>query len=51
MKIINLIGDIYQVVDEEKGTTYFQGSLEDCQLYVVKDSPFLDEFLKLFKTN
>lgn len=51
MKIIHLIGDIYQVVDEEKGNTYFQGSIEECKLYMVKDNPFLDEFLKLFKIN
>ena len=35
MKIISLYpyDDVYQVVDEEEQSVYFQGSLEECEIY------------------
>ena len=33
MKIVHLINDTYQVVDEEEQSVYFQGSLEECEIY------------------
>jgi hypothetical protein len=35
MKIIHLINDTYQVINEENTTTYFQGSLTDCNFYII----------------
>jgi len=35
MKIINLINDTYQVVDEDNTTAYFQGNLTDCNFYII----------------
>lgn len=49
MKIIHLINDIYQVINEEDQSVMFQGSLTECQLFELKDNPFLLEFIKLFK--
>lgn len=52
MKIVHLKNDIYQVVDELSETTFHQGTLMECQsfllLYEYKDNPFLKEFLNLF---
>jgi len=33
MKIVNLINDTYQVVNQDESTVYFQGSKEDCERY------------------
>jgi len=35
MKIINLIGDTYQVVNDENTTTYFQGTIGECHSYLL----------------
>lgn len=34
MKIINLIGDEYQVVDDKNTTTFYQGSFFECKSYI-----------------
>ena len=34
MKIINLIGNEYQVVDDKDTTTFYQGSFLECQHYI-----------------
>jgi len=51
MKIIHLINDTYQVVDESIGTTFHQGTYIECQsfieLYQFKDNLFFKEFLNL----
>lgn len=33
MKIVHLINDTYQVVNQDESTVYFQGSKEDCERY------------------
>jgi len=46
MKIKHLINNTYQVV-----TGYnilFQGTLQECQIYIVKDNPIFNEFVNLF---
>jgi hypothetical protein len=50
MKIIHLKNETYQVVNETEESVLFQGTLTECQLYTMKDNPFLLEFLKLFKS-
>ena len=35
MSIKHLINDTYQVIDDEDTTVYFQGSLSDCNLYII----------------
>lgn len=47
MEIRNLIGEIYQVIDD-KENVLFQGKYHECQLYQMKDNPFFQEFIKLF---
>jgi hypothetical protein len=47
IQIINLIGEIYQVVSTDIHTPYYQGSWEDCSNYT-KDV-FLTEFHKVLK--
>lgn len=34
MKIKNLMGNIYQVVNEDDTSTLFQGTLSECQYYI-----------------
>ena len=36
MKIVHLINDTYQVVNEDESIVYFQGSEEECQKYIMK---------------
>jgi hypothetical protein len=36
MKIIHLINDTYQVVNEDEQIIFFQGSEEDCEKYRMK---------------
>lgn len=49
MKIVHLINDTYQVINEQTGFVMFQGLLHECQLFEMKDNPFFIEFLNLFK--
>lgn len=39
MKIKNLMGNIYQVVNEEDSATLFQGTLPECQAYIQINTP------------
>jgi hypothetical protein len=32
MKIVNLINDTFQLINEDDNSVIFQGSLEDCQI-------------------
>lgn len=34
MKIIHLINDVYQVVNEDENILYFQGSEKECERYL-----------------
>ena len=34
MKIISLISNVYQVVNEEETTVYYQGTKDDCQKWI-----------------
>ena len=36
MKIIHLINDTYQVVNEDENIFYFQGSKENCMRYLLE---------------
>ncbi len=51
MKVIHLINETYQVIDEFNDSILFQGNLTECmsfiQLYEFRDNPFLKEFLNL----
>jgi hypothetical protein len=33
MKILHLINDTYQVVNEDETTVYFQGSIAECEAF------------------
>ena len=33
MKIVHLINDTYQVVNEDETTIYFQSTLEECETF------------------
>lgn len=39
MKIISLYpsNDVYQVVNEDESTIYYQGTLEECETFVIKN--------------
>lgn len=51
MKIIHLINQTYQVINEDDSSTLFQGTYIECtsfiELYQFKDNPFFKEFLNL----
>lgn len=55
MRIKHLINNTYQIVNEEDTDTIYQGTLQECEVYLnlyeLKDNPFLKEFLNLFKKN
>lgn len=55
MKIIHLINQTYQVINEDDSSTLFQGSYIECHSFIelsqFKDNPFFKEFLNLIYNN
>lgn len=55
MKIIHLINQTYQVINEDDSSTLFQGTYIEChsfiELYQFKSNPFFKEFLNVLSNN
>ena len=44
MKIVNLLNELYQVIDPNDGHVYYQGMYSDCECYIryIAETFYLD---------